>query len=288
MKINCPNLNCKSTCFYKDGTYYRKSDYKHIKRYRCKLCKKRFSQASFCPEYGQKKRQLNSMISTLLSSNMSQRRIAKVLKINVKTVARKLIFLGKKCKSIHFQSLKDLDRKFEFLQFDDLETIEHTKCKPLSVSMIVEDKTRKIINFKVSKIPSKGLLAAISRKKYGIRPDERKESLDRLFREIKPYTKETATFYSDKHCYYPKPVKTYFPQSAHITTKGARGCIAGQGELKKLYYDPLFSLNHTFAMLRANINRLIRKTWNTTKKIEALNHHLWIYVDYHNNKLTTA
>ncbi len=35
-------------------------------------------------------------------------------------------------------------------------------------------------------------------------------------------------------------------------------------------------------MLRANINRLFRKTWNTTKKVEALIDHLWIYVRYHN------
>ncbi len=38
-------------------------------------------------------------------------------------------------------------------------------------------------------------------------------------------------------------------------------------------------------MLRANLNRLFRKTWNTTKKLERLNYHLAIYSWYHNFKL---
>ncbi len=45
-------------------------------------------------------------------------------------------------------------------------------------------------------------------------------------------------------------------------------------------------LNHTCAMLRANINRLIRRSWSTTKNAENLAHHLTIYVNYHNECLT--
>jgi len=40
-------------------------------------------------------------------------------------------------------------------------------------------------------------------------------------------------------------------EATHRTVKGRRGSIAGQGELKKIGFDPLFSLNHTCAMLRA-------------------------------------
>ena len=60
----------------------------------------------------------------------------------------------------------------------------------------------------------------------------------------------------------------------------------GQGELKKTAFDPIFSINHTFAMMRANISRLIRKTWNTTKKVESLINHLHIYVWMHNTQRT--
>jgi hypothetical protein len=46
------------------------------------------------------------------------------------------------------------------------------------------------------------------------------------------------------------------PGAVHTTVKGRHGCVVGQGELKKIVFDPLFSFNHTAAMARANINRL--------------------------------
>ena len=68
--------------------------------------------------------------------------------------------------------------------------------------------------------------------------------------------------------------------------KGEKSRSYGQGELKKTKNDPLFSINHTFAMLRANINRLIRRSWCSTKKIQGLTDHLAIYAWVHNSQLT--
>jgi hypothetical protein len=44
----------------------------------------------------------------------------------------------------------------------------------------------------------------------------------------------------------------------------------------------MFSFNHTAAMTRANINRLIRQTWCTSKKIENLHAHFGMYQMWHN------
>jgi hypothetical protein len=52
----------------------------------------------------------------------------------------------------------------------------------------------------------------------------------------------------------------YLPKAKHTTFPSERGCVVGQGELKKVNFYPLFIVNHTCAMMRANINRLIRKT----------------------------
>lgn len=75
------------------------------------------------------------------------------------------------------------------------------------------------------------------------------------------------------------------PQASHQTHKGRRGAVVGQGELKKIGFDPLFSLNHTCAMLRANISRLVRRTWATTKRADRLKDHLFVYMDVHNSEL---
>ena len=97
--------------------------------------------------------------------------------------------------------------------------------------------------------------------------------------------KKNATIKSDEHKNYPEFVHKFFPHGHYQRFKGAKGSIVGQGELKKLKRDPLFMINHTCAMLRANINRLIRKTWCTTKDPGMLQKHLDIYIDFHNTIL---
>lgn len=103
-----------------------------------------------------------------------------------------------------------------------------------------------------------------------------------------PLTDETALFKSDQNPTYPFYVYRAFPNARHETTKGGRSCILGQGELKKLGWDPIFSLNHTAAMFRANMNRLFRKTWCTTKTLQGLRDHIDLYVHYHNEVLLKA
>ncbi len=151
--------------------------------------------------------------------------------------------------------------------------------------MALESKTRRILGFEVSRMPAKGKLAAISKKKYGYRRDERAKGRKLLFERISPLVATGAVIKSDQSPHYPADVMTYFPASRHERFKGKRGCIVGQGELKKIGFDPLFSLNHTFAKFRADINRLARRTWCTTKKPERLAMHIQIYVDFHNQSL---
>ncbi len=268
----------------KCGSFYRKSDGVVVQRFKCLPCKRTFSEATQEKEFRQNKRQINPFLNELLCSGVSQRRCARILKVNIKTIARKLKFLGAEA----HQALTFINQFYPQcveIEFDDLETIEHTKCKPLSVTMAVEYKTRRILGFEVSRMPAKGHLAAISRKKYGFRKDERPQARKKLFERINVFVNEKALIKSDQHPGYPIDVKRHFPGCRHKTYKSRKACIAGQGELKEGKYDPLFSLNHSFAMLRANINRLFRRTWNTTKDPLRLADHIAIYALYHNAHL---
>lgn len=271
----------------RSGHFLRKSDHLLIQRYYCKTCRKSFSTESLSPLKYQKKRHLNDFIFSLLASGNSQRRIARLIKVNPKTVVRKFLFLGKVCLT-DMAARKHLPhRVIERLCFDDMESFEHSKLKPLSISLAVEEKTRLIIDFRVSSMKAKGHLSKKSVKKYGIRFDERKKNLSELLKSVKLVAPHPLLIKSDMNPHYIKPVKKNFPSSRHQVFKGKRGCIVGQGELKAVGFDPLFSFNHTAAMLRANINRLFRRTWNTTKKKECLGYHIAIYIFYHNLRLVT-
>lgn len=295
MKRECPNFECLRAIdapirkrLVRKGFFLRSSDGQRIPRYRCRQCRRSFSSATELSVCGQKKRRLNVRVFELLNSGVSQRRAAQLLRVNRKTVVRKFRFLADEARNDHAHWLR---REWEekpaaFVQLDDLETSEHSKCKPLSVALAVEPNSRKILGFQVSRMPAKGLLAERARKKYGTRRDERPKGWARLLRELKTVVREDAHWLSDQNPHYPAVLSRHFPKAVHTTVLGARGAGTGQGELKKLGFDPLFSLNHTCAMLRANLNRLFRRTWCTTKTQQGLEDHLALYVVFHNRLLT--
>ena len=285
MNKACPY--CQHSKTYIHGTFVRKSDSKMIKRYRCKNCRKTFSTATFSENYCQNKRRLNPLIAKLYSSGVSQRRMAIILKTTTKTVARKIIFLRNLSQKRHQEFLSGLSQEdLQKLQLDDLITSHHTKLKPVSVSMVVTKKKRKILAVKVSEIPAFGHLSKVSVRKYGKRANELPKKLDSLFENLAKHLPPDGHIDSDEHKLYPDIIKKYLPKWHHHQFKSNEAAVAGQGELKRKINDPLFPINHTLAMLRANMNRLFRRTWCTTKNLNFLEYHLWIYIGFHNNYLT--
>lgn len=282
----CPNASCACPDFIiRDGSFWRREDSKLIQRYRCKACGTRFSSATFATTYRQKKRRVNSPLLKLLSSGVSMRRAAIFLNINRKTVERKLPFLAKRCRKLNHRSLQKLTGRIHNIQLDDLITKENSKLKPLSVSIVVDEDRRLILAMEVSQIPAFGHLSRHSLKKYGHRKDEHFEGLTRLFQRITPMVSAEVLVKSDEHQRYPGFISAYLPKAKHVTFKSHKGCVVGQGELKKVHFDPLFVVNHTCALLRANVNRLIRKTWCTSKSPKRLKDHLDVFMYFYNHDL---
>jgi transposase-like protein len=287
MTRSCPGCHAGNERIVRNGFYRRHSDSRRIQRFRCKDCSREFSAATFSPFYRQKKRRINTRLIELLASTGSQRRAALMLKVNRKTIARRLPVLAELARQ---RLARDLVARFEHrgctdIQFDDLITIEHTKCKPVSVTVVIDAGTRRLLGLAAAPIPASGPLAAISRAKYGIRPDRSRAMRNTLFEGLVRCIAANATFHTDEHRDYRAVIKRYFPEAKHVTHPSKRARSGGQGELKRIGYDPLFSINHTLAMLRANVNRLIRRTWCTSKRIDRLVDHLTIYAEYHNRVL---
>lgn len=285
MNYGCPNLQCKNyqrhESIIKNGRFKRKSDSRYVQKFKCISCQKQFSKATFSLEKYQKKRRINLKVLEGLSSGLSMRRIAKNLRVDKKTIKRKVDYLALKCESKNNKFLQKI--KVTHMQFDDLITIEHTKLKPLSITVAVDVNNRYILGAEVSKIPAFGHLAQRSRKKYGLRKSEHKKGLRVLFEKIHKSVLKEALITSDEHKFYLYFVKKYFSFAEYKQYKGEKSCIAGQGELKRVKRDPLFCINHTCAMLRANINRLMRRTWCTSKDPNMLKKHLEIFIYYYNH-----
>jgi transposase-like protein len=272
------------------GSFWRASDSRWIQRFVCLRCKRGFSSATRSVAFAQKRRRLNAEIERLYCSGVSQRRLSLLVRANRKTVVRKIRFLASRARVEQAHFLREAypqGSRLQAVQFDDLETSEHTKCKPLSVALAVDPKTRKILSFQLSPMPAKGLLAKTAFEKYGPRRDERPRGWTRLFQELQGLVApQNVVLLSDENPHYPRFLRRVLPAARHERVRSRRACVAGQGELKKIGWDPLFALNHTCAMMRANMNRLFRRTWCTTKNRQGLLDHLAIYASFHNRCLT--
>lgn len=166
-----------------------------------------------------------------------------------------------------------------------METWEHSKLKPVSILVVVEKSSRRVLKVEACQMPAKGLIVEKSIKKYGRRKDDRPRMFHENFTDLSRLQAKVQEIESDENPRYPFFVRKYYKTANYKRYKGRRGCVVGQGELKGGGFDPLFSLNHTCAMFRANMNRLFRRSWCTTKCIDSLNRHLQLYMHYHNHYL---
>lgn len=279
----CINSNCSSHAkqnfsFHKVGSFYIKRLKQRVTRFRCSDCGRVCSSRSFKLDYRHKKMDLNYKLAQLLVEGNSIRGCSRILGLTYKSTYLKFLWLKKVV--THKKSL--IQYRDEEIQFDELETIHHTKCKPLSIAVVTGKEY--LLNLKVAEMPAKGKLAQISLAKYGPRKDQRAETIEGALKEVKEklVKAEGIKIKSDAHPAYKKIVEQVF-LCVDYKQHSRRGNIE-KLRLKvhesshKKRFDPLFDVNHACALLRSQIKRLVRRSWCTTKKVENLQIHLDLFI----------
>ena len=123
-------LNCQSNLVITYGAFFTSEKKVRIQRYRCNICKKAFSDQTGQLTFGEHKPHITQQLMSLLMSGVSQRRSAKLLAVRPITVARKLCRLG--TRAIQLNQAEVSSPEIKVAIFDEMETFEHTKCKPVS------------------------------------------------------------------------------------------------------------------------------------------------------------
>ena len=276
----CPYCT-RATRVVKKGLFFRKNhEIAASQRFFCFACRRGFSSGTGTLTYRQHRPKINRHVFQLLVSGTSQRRAARLVKTTQTTVALKLAVFAKFARRHHANFLRKMP-PVSTVVFDDMETFEHSKCKPVSITVAVEEGSRYLIAAAAASMPAKGRLTQIALKRYGKRRDNRRWALDKVLKTVADVRAADLLVKSDKCPRYPRAVGRLLPSAAHEVHLSRRACVVGQGELKAGGFDPLFSLNHTCAMLRDNIKRLCRKTWCTTKRVDRLQCFLELYICYH-------
>lgn len=154
------------------------------------------------------------------------------------------------------------------MQFDQLETYEHTKRKPVGIQVSIRWKTGEIISAKAGYIPIRALTVSKAYSTAWNNSLKSSHTFDML-RESRQALNEKGTLVS-------------------CDTEGAQVNL-----LKELYTESFLTLSpsnsenkkidRVFRKMRQDISRLGRKTLSTTKKVKNLQRHLDLYIDYNNN-----
>ena len=277
----CPNPACHPTpgpgWYAKKGYYRTQYNRQPVPRYRCKTCGKWFGSHTFLATYRQHRPDANRLIGELLCSGVTMRRTAKVVRVHRRTVVRKLKFLAQRARLAHQAALTTGKFHTTYVQFDEMETYEESKLKPLSIALAVRGKNGQVLSAKVATMNCHGRMAATSVHKYqGRRPDTRKQAALAALADVAAVSKPSMTVVTDQKKAYPNLIKTALPHAVHVAHPSRR--LPANSKQK----DPLFWLNVTCAKLRADLARLSRRTWSASKKPECLQDALDLYIAYSN------
>lgn len=274
----CPE--CSSSHYIKKGKFKTKHNHQPVLRYQCKDCNRYFSSHTTRDEVNQHKPHMNLQIFKLISSGVTQRWTARILGINKNTVARKIVFLAKKAQKAHEVFLKNT--KTSFVQFDEMETYEHTKLKPLSIAIAVRAKTGQIISTSVATMKPRGRYSEDARRVYRQgRLDTRDQACREVLDQVNKIAKESIIIATDKKVSYPLMIKETLPQ-AKMQRVFSHNNKDENNRKEAHEMNAMWKLNHVSAKLRSDLPRLARKTWCTTKCAKSLQNHLWIYTAWNN------
>ena len=272
----CPNPACIHHT-KPPADFYRKNGYRRIKhssqpvpRYQCKACGKSFCATQVKPIRQQHRPDLNAQIFKMAVSRVGIRRMASVLDCARETIQLKIEYLADESRRHHALFLAQLAKEggTDYVMMDELETYIHARWAQVSVPIAIRVKTRQVLSFGIAKLSS----SMKKGQQMGWNRDTRNVVVPKVLNALAPVMKRGATLATDGEASYPKWVSRALPGIRHERrSTGAPG-----------YYDPLFSINLAHAKLRNDLARLGRRSWATTKTIEALEDHLWLWVAWIN------
>jgi len=286
----CSSTACEGASsfqYQRRGRYTRACDGRSVQRFQCKRCKRTFSTQTFRVDRGLHKPHLDDKIFRDLVSKVTQRQITRNHECNRKTVARRNKVFGKHCRSFHERALRASRSASAWpgrFLLDELETYEHNRrLKPVTVPLLVHKQSHFIVHVAVGTLPPRKPLSEANKRKLaafekdeGKRRSQSREKVSEcceVLKQICPGESIVTVATDEKHTYRSLLKKSFGARVVHETTHSKE---------PRSYLNPLFVVNHTFAMLRDGLSRLVRRTWAASKEREKLEWHLWLYSAWRN------
>ena len=264
-KQKCPH--CQSENLRKRGLHKTKRG--STQKYQCKDCSKIFTKRTGTINYRKRKQHLRDQITNRYCEKQSLRGLARTMNASYPTIVK---YFRENAELAREANKKRLGKGLvtSYVQFDQLETYEHSKKKPVGIQISIRPKTNEIISAKVGYIPVRAL--SISKeysKNWNVKARKSKHTLAMILETKKALNKNGATITCDKERSQVNLLKDFCHED-FITL------APSSAENKKI--------DRIFRRIRNDVSRLNRRTICTTKDITQLQNHLDLYTEYHNVK----
>ncbi|MBK7641635.1 MAG: hypothetical protein IPJ19_01075 [Planctomycetes bacterium] len=286
----CKSPECDSSPsfqYQRRGRFRRACDGREVQRFQCKRCKRTFSTQTFRVDYRLRQPALERRVFSSLISKVTQRQAARDLHCSRGLVARRNKTYGMHCRAFHEQMIFERGSSLSWsgcFLLDELETYEHNRrLKPLTVPVLVHKPSYCILYATVGKLPPRRPLSKANLRKLaaleraeGTRRSESRTKVAECFDVLEAITQKSgavAVRTDEKHTYRALLQERFGERLLHSRTNS---------KVRRTFRNPLFAVNHTFAMLRDGLSRLVRRTWAGSKEREKLEWHLWIYAAWRN------
>jgi hypothetical protein len=278
----CPSRRTRSPFLWRrKGRFHRACDERVVQRFLCCSCRRYFSTQTFRLDYRLHRPTLHFALFDTFISKVTQRQAARNLLCTRKTVVHRLRLLSGHARAFHGEVLLRAQREGGLpgrFQIDELETFENSRrlC-PVTMPVLIERRSYFAVHFEVAPLPPRGKPHRNERERpKGSRRSGSNAAVERCFRvlaDVRPKDKDVVVS-SDFKPSYGGLLRKVLP--------GAHRHLRHSSKARRDRYNPLFPINHTLAMLRDGLSRLVRRSWGASKQRDWLERHAWIWIAYRN------
>lgn len=284
----CPNTTCSNhrsptVGFYvNNGEYHPRCRSNPVRRFRCKSCRKSFSNQTFRVDYRDHLPHQNRAVFKLLVGGMSLRQVGRTLGIHNATVQRKAFKIARAMAQLHGNLLHALPNARAYL-LDEEETYEQKSIRTLTIPILIEKDSWFIVATDVAPIRRLARKGTVRRRrqdaeerKHGKRPDESRAAVANVLRTLARVSAgQKIELITDQKSSYATVAK-------RVLAEGLSHHQRVSSRLPRNQYNPLFAINTTNAMTRDHLARLRRRSWCVSKKRDRLHAHLALFTAYRN------
>lgn len=290
---HCPRALCAARTgegftYQRAGSYVRSGDLRVVCRFRCLVCRSRFSSQCFRVDYRLRKPWLPLSVFQGLVAKTTLRQMSRSLGCKLDTVLHHLKLVGERGHALHTgflarckESRGGISGTF---QLDELETFEQNRrlC-PLTMPVLVHAETWFVVHAATGSLPARGNLGPFDlirkeryEKAHGKRLNKSKEATSACAVALRDALGKDAQFalQTDQKSTYPGIFRRVFAggyQHQWVNSKERR-------DRKNL----LFTVNNTLAQARDGMSRLVRRNWGHSKLERNLGWHVWAWILWRN------